>query len=140
MTLSYLISTLLYILPCFLLLFLTFRDRFRVPLIPRISVSLFIFSVIGLSGAYIFMALDSTLLRTLLSLPIMVSAVCLFCNAITYDFWQGVFIIAFVNCYVENVYVLSLYMHFAITKVFPSHCIVSSFCIYVSKKTAASCA
>jgi two-component system sensor histidine kinase AgrC len=119
MTLSYLISTLLYILPCFLLLFLTFRDRFRVPLIPRISVSLFIFSVIGLSGAYIFMALDSTLLRTLLSLPIMVSAVCLFCNAITYDFWQGVFIIAFVNCYVENVYVLSLYMHFAITKVFP---------------------
>ncbi len=118
MTLPYLISALLYILPCLLLLFLTFRDRLRVPYVPRISTSALIYFVIALSGSYFFRNLESTLLRTLLTLIILFSAVCLFCNAVTYNFWQGLFVVTLVKCYTESVYLISLYIHFAVSHIF----------------------
>lgn len=117
MTLSYLTSTLLYTLPFFLLLSLTFKDRLRVPYVPRMSISAAIFLAITLLGSYIFMKLDSTLPKTLLSLLIIFSSVCLFCNTVTYSFWQCVFIVTLVKCYAESVYLISLYVHFAVTRV-----------------------
>lgn len=118
MTLSYIIGMILYILPCFLLLFFTFRDRLRVPYVPRISVSVFLYSAITFLGSYIFLFEISTLRHTLLSFIIMIAGTCLFCNSVTYNFWQGFFIIAIVNCYAENIYLLSLYIQFAVKSVF----------------------
>lgn len=120
MTPSYIISVLLYILPCFLLLFLSFRDHLKIPRIPRIFASLLLFSAISFLGSYVFLSAESTLWRTLLAFPITTAGACLFCSLVTYNFWQGFFIITIVKCYVENVYLFSIYINFAVTKAFPS--------------------
>lgn len=119
MTPSYIISTLFYILPCFLLLILTFRDRLKLHHIPIIIFCILSFSAVAFLGSCIYMRLNSSLLRTLVSLPVMLFGICLFCTLALYNFWQGIFIIALVRYYSESVYLLSLYVHFAITKIIP---------------------
>lgn len=119
MTPSYIIGMILYILPCFLLLFFTFRDCSRVPCVPRIFTSVLLYTAIAFLGSYIFLFEESTLWHPLLSFPIMIAGTCLFCNSTTYNFWQGFFIIAIVNCYSENIYLLSLYIQFAVKSIFP---------------------
>ncbi len=119
MTLSYIISTLFYILPCFLLIILTFRDLLKLHHIPIIIFCVLTFSVVTFLSSSIYLRLNSSLLRTLVSLPVMLFGICLFCTLALYNFWQGIFIIALVKYYAENVYFLSLYLHFTITKIFP---------------------
>lgn len=118
MTPSYIISILLYILPCYLLLYLTFRDRLRVFRMLRILSTALIFTAVAMLASHVFLRLDSTLLRTLVSYPVILSGVCLFCAAASYSFWQGVFIVSLAKCYVENLYLISLYIHFTLTRIF----------------------
>ena len=120
MTPLYVASVLLYIFPCFLLLFLTFQDHLSIPCVPRIFISLLIFSAISLLGSYVFLYAESTLWHTLLTFPITIAGACLFCYSAAYNFWQGIFIITIVKCYAENIYLLSIYVNFAATKAFPS--------------------
>lgn len=119
MTMSYSISTLFYILPCFFLIILAFWDRLKRHHIPKIFICILSFSAAAFFSSCIYLKLDSPLLRAMLSLPVLFFGIFLFCSLAIYNFWQGIFIIAVTNCYIENIYLLSLYIHFAITKIFP---------------------
>ena len=52
MTLAYTLNTILYTVPCFVLLYLTFRKHIIAPAIPRLVASIVLFSIISVLGSY----------------------------------------------------------------------------------------
>lgn len=110
---AYIFSTSFYIVPCFALIILTFRDQFRKPALSRAAFGIAMFLVItfAASGLYYCFA-DSSLARSLLSLTGILSGVFLFTAIVNYHFLHSVFIISTLKTYAENVILLTTYIYF----------------------------
>lgn len=120
MTLAYLLDVALFNLPCYLLLYLTFRKHLISPAVPRVILGLLFFSLSAFAGSYAYAnVFISSPLRALLEIPFIILATCIFCSVANYTFWQGVFIVAVAKSYAENVHMLSLYLYFTASKNLP---------------------
>lgn len=121
MTLAYTLNTILYTVPCFVLLYLTFRKHIIPPAIPRLVASIVLFSIISVLGSYAFAVLiTSSLSRTLFSVPLIFVGTAIFCGIADFTFWQGVFIVSAAKCYAENVRLISLFLYFTCAKRLPN--------------------
>lgn len=112
MTLAYIINSLLFVVPCILLLLLVFWDQLKTPTILRIFIDGSVFLTISFWGTYIYFLFGTPLHHLLISAASMFSGVLIFSSACKYNFWQSLFIIEVVNSYSENIRFLSMDLYY----------------------------
>lgn len=112
MTLAYIINDLLFVVPCILLLLLVFWDQLKTPTIFWIFTGGSLFLAVSLWGTYIYFLFDTPVYHLLIAVFSMFFGVLIFSSACRYNFWQGLFIIAVVKSYSENVRFLSYDFYF----------------------------
>lgn len=113
MTLAHIINTFVFILPCFILLLLTFRDHLRSPVFIYLAGAILLYLAITFYGSSTYFNYDSSPLKYVLSslLSIILGAV-IFDMATGYRMGHGIFIVAIAKCYAEHITLLSMYIHF----------------------------
>lgn len=121
MTSTHAANTLLYILPCFALLFLTSKDKFHILDSIKIAVAILIFMAITFYGSgsfdhyrklppkFLFIALAAMLWGSLI-----------FNFSVGYHFRHSVFIVAIAKCYSDHMLFLSIYIYFLMFKRLPA--------------------
>lgn len=120
MTPDNIISALLYIIPCILVLCLTFFDHLRSPNRATAAVSIIAFLFIDVASTYIYYTEPLTP-WTMILLPFaaMLSGVVLFRAASGYSFAQSLFTVAIIMCYTDSIYVCSSQIHYFVTDRLP---------------------
>ena len=81
MTLAYIINSLLFVVPCILLLLLVFWDQLKTPTILRIFIGGSVFLTISFWGTYIYFLFETPLHHLLISAASMFSGVLIFSSA-----------------------------------------------------------
>ena len=113
MTPDIIISALLFILPCILILFLTFSDHLRTPTHATAAFSISCFMIIDMAATYIYYTKPLTAwTMILLSFAAMLAGVVLFRAASGYSFAQSLFSVAIVMCYTDSIYIFSSQFHY----------------------------
>lgn len=122
MTAAHIINTLCFILPCFALLLLTFRNHLRTPAFLHVAGAIFLYLLVTFygSGAYTGSASFPFKYLAIGLFPIILGAV-IFDMATGYRLGHGVFIVAIAKCYAENVTLLSMYTFFLLRGRLPSY-------------------
>lgn len=121
MTLAYIINNLLFVVPCILLLLLTFRDQIKTPSILWIVTCSSLFLVLSFWGTYIYLISKTSTQHLLISIIAILSGVMIFNSACRYNFWQSLFIISVIKSYSENVHFLSAHLYFLFKRELPEH-------------------
>ena len=120
MTPAYVINTIFYTFPCFLLLYLSFKEHVVPPVLPKIILGIIFYSLAAFWGSYIFVnVVFSSILHAFLTLLFIFLGACIFCSIVDYNLWQGIFIVAILRCYAENVRLISLYLYFITSRRLP---------------------
>ena len=84
---AFVLSAMLYVMPSFLLLFLTFKDQLGLPGASRVVVSIILFVMVTLTASYFYITFyDSTPARAVLGLAGILSGVCIFSVCVKYSF------------------------------------------------------
>ena len=118
---AFVLSAMLYVMPSFLLLFLTFKDQLGLPGASRVVVSIILFVMVTLTASYFYITFyDSTPARAVLGLAGILSGVCIFSVCVKYSFVHNLFIISIVKSYSDSVVLAVCYIHFWIFGCFPS--------------------
>lgn len=116
MTPDNIISALLFIIPCILVLCLTFFDHLRAPNQATAAISITAFMLIDVASTYIYYTKPlTTWTMSLLSFAAMLSGVVLFRAASGYSFAQSLFTVAIVMSYTDSIYVCSSQIHYFAT-------------------------
>ena len=122
MTPDNIISALLFIIPCILVLCLTFSDHLRAPNQATAVVSITAFMLIDVASTYIYYTKPlTTWTMILLSFAAMLTGVVLFRAASGYSFAQSLFTVAIVMSYTDSIYVCSSQIHYIVTGRLPGN-------------------
>lgn len=121
MTIAHIINTFCFILPCFALLLLTFRNRLLTPVFLYITGAILVYLVITFYGSATYTDHASFPLNylTLGLINIILGAV-IFDLATGYRLGHGIFIVAVTKSYTEHVTLLSRYIFFLLKNRLPS--------------------
>lgn len=103
MTGIYMINSLLFVVPCILLLYLAFRDQIKTPRPPIILTAAAVYLLIVLAASRIYLGADTPMKKVLLSGLSQLTGIFIFSAASSYTFSQSFFIITVVKNYSENV-------------------------------------
>lgn len=121
MTAAHIINTLFFILPCFALLLLTFRNRLRPPVFLHIAGAILAYLAITFYGSGTYASYASFPLKYLtIGLSTIILGAVIFDMATGYRFGHGIFIVAVAKCYAEQVTLLSMYVFFLLRDRLPS--------------------
>lgn len=108
MRLENLAGTLLFIIPCIIVLYLTFSDRIKAPSLVTVAIAISIFLIISIILTYIYATMPlSSPAMALLSISGMMAGVFIVNAVLTYSFVQCLFAVTVVKCYSDAVYLLS---------------------------------
>ncbi len=129
MTDIYIINSLLFVIPCILLLYLAFRDQIKMPRLPVILAGAASFLFVGLIAAQSYMEADTSIQKTLLSVVSQFVGIFIFSAASSYSFSQSLFIITVVKNYSENVRLFSYQIYFMSTGRIPGESVLAISCI-----------
>lgn len=122
MTAAHIVNTLLYIMPCFILLFLTFKDKFNIFDSFKIAAAILIFMVITFCGSGFYEHYRKLPPKFfLISLTAMVLGALIFNFTVGYHFRHAIFIVSIAKCYSDHVYFLAVYIHFLIFQRLPAY-------------------
>lgn len=120
MTLAHIINTLCFILPCFALLLLTFKDHLRAPVLMHIAGAILLYLTITFYGSGTCASYtDFPLKYIILSLSSIILGAVIFDMATGYRLGHGIFIVAVTKCYAEHITLLSMYAYYLIHKRLP---------------------
>lgn len=121
MTIAHIINTFCFILPCFALLLLTFRNHLRTPVLPHITGAILAYLVITFYGSGTYANYASFPLKYLvIGLSSIILGAVIFDMAIGYRLGHGIFIVAVTKCYTEHVTLLSMYIFFLLKNRLPA--------------------
>ena len=115
MTGIYMINSLLFVVPCILLLYLAFRDQIKTPRPPIILTAAAVYLLIVLAASRIYLGADTPMQKVLLSGLSQLTGIFIFSAASSYTFSQSFFIITVVKNYSENVLLFSYQIYFMAT-------------------------
>ncbi|MCI8730737.1 MAG: sensor histidine kinase [Lachnospiraceae bacterium] len=115
MTGIYMINSLLFVVPCILLLYLAFRDQIKTPRPPIILTAAAVYLLIVLAASRIYLGADTPMKKVLLSGLSQLTGIFIFSAASSYTFSQSFFIITVVKNYSENVLLFSYQIYFMAT-------------------------
>lgn len=133
MTTAHIINTFCFILPCFALLLLTFKNRLRTPVFLHIAGAILLYLVITFYGSCTYARYNSFPLKYLIiGLSTIILGAAIFDIVTGYRFDHGVFIVAIAKCYSEHVSLLSAYIFFLLNGRLPSCSAFDSFPIRVA--------
>lgn len=122
MTASHIINTLCFIIPCFSLLLLTFRDHLRKPAFLHIAGAILLYLVITFYGSSTYASYTSFPLKYLaIGLSTILLGAVIFDMATGYHLGHGIFIVAIAKSYAENVTLLCMYIYFLFRGCLPSY-------------------
>lgn len=122
MTISHILNTLCFILPCFILLLLTFRDHLRTPVLVHITGAILLYLIITFYGSSTYVNYVSFPLKYLIiGLVTIILGAVIFDMATGYHLGHGIFIVAIAKCYAENVTLLCIYAYFLFHGCLPSY-------------------
>lgn len=122
MTVSHIFNTLCFILPCFSLLLLTFKDHLRTPVFIHISIAILLYLVITFYGSSTYVSYISFPLKYLtIGLFTIILGAAIFEMATGYRLGHGIFIVAIAKSYAENVTLLCMYIYFLLYGRLPSY-------------------
>lgn len=120
MTPAHTINTLCFILPCFALLLLTFKDHLRAPALLHIAGAVLLYLAVTFYGSGTYAAYSAFPLKYIvLSLSSIILGAVIFDMATGYRLGHGIFIVAIAKCYAEHVTLLSMYAYFLIYRRLP---------------------
>lgn len=115
MTPAHIINTFCFILPCFALLLLTFKDHLRKPVLMHIAGAILLYLAIAFYGSGTYAAYAAFPVKyIILSLSSIILGAVIFDMATGYRLEHGIFIVAIAKCYAEHVTLLSMYAYFLI--------------------------
>ena len=100
-------NSLLFVVPCILLLYLAFRDQIKTPRPPMVLTAAAAYLFIVLNTSRIYLAADTSMQKVLLSVGAQLTGIFIFSAASSYTFSQSFFIITVVKNYSENVLLFS---------------------------------
>lgn len=121
MTIAHIINTFCFILPCFALLLLTFRNHLRAPVLLHIIGAILAYLVVTFYGSGTYASYVSFPLKYLvIGLASIILGAVIFDMATGYRLGHGIFIVAVTKCYTEHVTLLSMYIFFLLKKRLPS--------------------
>lgn len=121
MTAAHIINTFCFILPCFALLLLTFRNHLRTPVLLHITGAILAYLVITFYGSGTYADYASFPLKYLvIGLSSILLGAVIFDMATGYRLGHGIFIVAVTKCYTEHVTLLSMYIFFLLKNRLPS--------------------
>lgn len=121
MTYAHIINTLIYIVPCFVLLFVTFKDFIKTFILAKVTLAILAFLFITFYGSNSYSRYDEFPPKfILLALITMVLGAVIFCLVTQYHFRHCIFIVAIAKCYSDHVIFLGMYSHFLIYGHLPS--------------------
>lgn len=113
MTPAHIINTLCFILPCFALLLLTFKDHLRTPVLMHITGAILLYLAITFYGSGTYASYSAFPVKYIvLSLSSIILGAVIFDMATGYRLGHGIFIVAIAKCYAEHVTLLSMYSYF----------------------------
>lgn len=136
MTGIYIVNGLLFVIPCILLLYLTFRDQIKTPRLPVVSTSVAVFLMVLLISSQVYLMADTPLKKTLVSTAAQFAGVFIFSTVSSYTFGQSLFIITVVKNYSENVRLFSYQIYFLATGRLPEGSISAISCIMAAVSLA----
>ncbi len=116
-------NSLLFVVPCILLLYLAFRDQIKTPRPPMVLTAAAAYLFIVLNTSRIYLAADTSMQKVLLSVGAQLTGIFIFSAASSYTFSQSFFIITVVKNYSENVRLFSYQIYFMITGRIPEESI-----------------
>lgn len=120
MTTAHIINTFSFILPCFALLLLTFRDRLRTPVFLYIIGAILAYLVITFYGSGTYADYASFPHKYLaIGLANVILGAVILDMATGYRLGHGIFIVAVTKCYAEHITLLSMYIFFLLKKRLP---------------------
>lgn len=120
MTIAHIINTFSFILPCFALLLLTFRDRLRTPVFLHITGAILAYLLITFYGSGTYTNYASFPLKYLvIGLSSIILGAVIFDMATGYRLGHGIFIVAVTKCYTEHITLLSMYIFFLLKNRLP---------------------
>lgn len=121
MTIAHIINTFCFILPCFALLLLTFRDHLHTPVFLHITGAILAYLAITFYGSSTYANYASFPLKCFaIGLVSILFGAVIFDMATRYRLGHGIFIVAITKCYTENVTLLSIYIFFLLKNRLPS--------------------
>ncbi|MCI8561728.1 MAG: sensor histidine kinase [Dorea sp.] len=113
MTPAHIINTFCFILPCFILLFLTFKDHLRTPAFMHIAGAILLYLAVTFYGSRTYASYAAFPLKyVILGLSTIILGAVIFDMATEYRLGHGIFIVAIAKCYAEQVTLLSMYVYF----------------------------
>lgn len=121
MTTAHIINTFNFILPCFALLLLTFRNHLRTPVFLHLTGAILAYLVITFYGSGTYTDYSSFPLKYLaIGLLSVILGAVIFDMATGYRLGHGIFIVAVTKCYTEHVTLLSMYIFFLLKNRLPA--------------------
>ena len=133
MTAAHILNTLCFILPCFALLLLTFRNHLRTPVFLHITGAVFLYLIITFYGSGTYARYNSFPLKYLiLSLSTIILGAVIFDIATWYRLGHGVFVVAVAKGYAEHVTLLSMYIFYILKGRLPSYSAFDSSLIRIA--------
>ncbi len=122
MTPALIINTFCFILPCLILLVLTFKDRLRTPALLHITGAILLYLVITFYGSNTYVNDAAFPLKYLvIGLASILLGAVIFDLATGYRLGHGIFIVTIAKSYAEHVTLLSMYIYFLLYGCLPSY-------------------
>lgn len=115
MTGIYTINSLLFVAPCILLLYLSFRDQIKAPRPLTVLTAAAAYLMVVLAASRFYLAADTSIQKMILSAASQFIGIFIFSGASSYTFRQSLFIITVVKNYSENILLFSYQIYFIIT-------------------------
>ena len=122
MTPAHIVNTLCFILPCFILLLLTFKDHLRTPVLIHVSGAILLYLAVTFYGSSTYASFVSLPLKYIaIGLATITLGAVIFDMATGYRLGHGIFIVSIAKCYAEHVTLLSMYICFLLRGRLPSY-------------------
>lgn len=122
MTPAHIFNTLCFILPCFILLLLIFRDHMRTPALMHIAAAILLYLAVTFYGSSTYVDYATFPFKYfLIGLSTLILGAALFDMATGYRLGHGIFIVAVAKSYAEHVTLLSIYVYFLFYGRLPSY-------------------
>lgn len=121
MTAARIVNTFCFILPCFALLLLTFRNHLRTPVLLHITGAVLAYLAVTFYGSGTYADYASFPVKYLvIGLASIILGAAIFDMATGYRLGHGIFIVAVTKCYTEHITLLSMYIFFLLKNRLPS--------------------
>lgn len=115
----HIITTLIYIIPCFVLLFQLSKDTLKASA-HTVLLGICVYLIFAFIGTRIYFRLDTrTAPQSLLAFATMFIGICIFSFYAKYNFWQNIFAVIVAKSYTDDVRLLAYYVYFLFTGKIP---------------------